>query len=84
MAPGLVGARCRQWPPKKEGLLGAQLLNYLEESIETQRVQAACMRDPAWLLQQNAAGLAMLFGMVFDKTARLLGDLQPGGGNERA
>ncbi len=71
-------------PQKKEGVLGEQLLDYLSESIETQRAQAAFMRDPEWLLKQNAAGLAMLFGTVFDKTVRMLGGLQPGGGSERA
>ncbi len=70
-------------PQKKEGLLAEQLLGYLEESIETQRAQAAFMRDPEWLVKQNAAALAMLFGTVFDKTVRLLGGLQPGGGNEK-
>ncbi len=71
-------------PQKKEGVLGDQLLCYLEESIATQRAQATFMRDPEWLLKQNAAGLAMLFGTVFDKTERLLGNLQSGGGSERA
>ncbi len=71
-------------PQKKEGLLGELLLTYLEESIETQRAQVTFMGDPAWLVQQNAGGLAVLFGTVFDKTARLLGALRPGGGSEKA
>ena len=35
------------------------------------------MRDPVWLQQQSAAALAMLHGVLFDKTARMLAALQP-------
>ena len=62
--------------PQKKEALGEQVYGYLEESITTLGAQARFVRDPAWLKQQSAADIAMLHGVMFDKTARLLGALQ--------
>lgn len=68
--------------PQKNAL-GEQLYGYLEESIDTLSAQVRFARDPAWLRQQNAADLAMLYGVMFDKTWRMLAALQSGD-SERA
>lgn len=57
-------------PQKKE--LGEQLLGYIGESLETQRRQLHAMCNQEWLLRQPAGELAMLYGVVFDQTVRLL------------
>jgi transposase-like protein len=62
---------CAQNGPEKREL-GAQLLEYLGEGLETRRVQLQAMGDPAWLKQQSARDLAMLYGVVFDQMVRLL------------
>ncbi len=63
--------------PQKKEALGEQLYGYLEESIDTLTEQVRCAGDVAWIRQQNAAQLAMLHGVMFDKTVRLLAALQP-------
>jgi transposase-like protein len=68
--PGLVG-------PQKKQELGEQVYSFLEESIETLAAQVRFARDEAWLRRQSAADLAMLFGVLNDKTVRLLAALQP-------
>ena len=67
---GLVG-------PQKKQEIGEQVYGFLEESIETLTAQARFARDEAWLRRQSAADLAMLFGVLNDKTVRLLAALQP-------
>ena len=77
--PGLVG-------PQKKQELGEQVYSFLEESIETLTAQVRVARDEAWLKRQSAADLALLFGVLNDKTVRLLAALQPdpSGAEERA
>ncbi len=62
---------------EKKAAIGEQLYGYLEDSIETLDQQVCCMRDETWVKQQSAAGLAMLHGVLFDKTWRLLAAFQP-------
>ena len=62
---------------EKKGAIGEPVSRYLEDSIETLDGQVREMRDPVWLQQQSAAALAMLHGVLFDKTARMLAALQP-------
>ncbi len=62
---------------EKKAAIGEQVYRYLEDSIETLDGQVREMRDPVWLQQQSAAALAMLHGVLFDKTARMLAALQP-------
>jgi transposase-like protein len=73
---GSVPLVARAVPQKKEQI-GAQLCGFLEESIETLTTQARAVRDDAWLRRQSAADLAVLHGVMFDKTARLLAAFEP-------
>jgi transposase-like protein len=66
-----------QGDPQKTQQIGAQLCGFLEESIETLTTQARVVRDDAWLRRQSAADLAVLHGVMFDKTARLLAAFEP-------
>lgn len=64
--------------PQKRADLGEQLYGYLEDSIGALRSQLAVFGDPDWLKKQSAAELAILHGVVADKTARLLAAARPG------
>lgn len=63
---------------EKRANLGEQLYGYLEDSIGALRSQLAVFADPDWLKKQSAAELAILHGVVADKTARLLAAARPG------
>jgi fructose-specific phosphotransferase system IIC component len=58
--------------PQKRADLGEQLYGYLEDSLGALRAQLALFADPDWLKKQPAGDLAILHGIVADKTARLL------------
>ena len=53
------------------------LAEYVNESIVTFTAQARHFRDPGWLAQQSAQGLAILHGTHNDKILRLLYALRP-------
>ena len=67
-------ATVQNGPQKSE--IGDQLLGYVGESLETQRVHLRAVRDPEWLRRQSARDLAMLHGTVFDQMTRLFGSLE--------
>lgn len=48
------------------------LLLYVAENLTTLRAQAVFMRNEEWLKLQNASEVAVLHGVVADKTIRLL------------
>jgi transposase-like protein len=52
--------------------LGGLVTAYLQESLITLQAQAKHFRDPAWLGKQPAAELAVLHGVLADKTLRIL------------
>ena len=52
--------------------VGDRLLALLEANLECLVSAAEVLKDVAWLRKQNAADLAVLAGVTFDKTARLL------------
>ncbi len=53
--------------------IGQLLLVYLRENLTTLRhQQVTVFRNGPWLLQQNAADLAVLHGVITDKAVRLL------------
>lgn len=54
-------------PPLDELLLG-----YVSENLVTLREQAKFLRDPDWLRKQPASELAVLHGVLTDKSIRLL------------
>jgi transposase-like protein len=65
---------------QKKEQIGNLLVDYLTANLETLRIQAEeTFRDPEWLKQQNAADVAVLHGVIADKTVRLLEALAPGG-----
>ena len=57
---------------EKRDEIGPLLLEYLHENLTTLRAQAVFFRDTKWLEKQDAADLAVLHGVVTDKTVRLL------------
>jgi hypothetical protein len=52
--------------------IGALLLEYLVETLETLKVQQRVFRDEEWLRKQSAAEAASLHGISLDKAVRLL------------
>lgn len=64
---------------KAEADLGEQLYGYLQGAISALTAQLAVFADPAWLRTQSAADLAILHGVINDKTARLLAAIRPDG-----
>jgi hypothetical protein len=74
-ASGIVAAPVP--PQKQQADLGEQLYGYLEDSIGALRAQLAVFGDPDWLKKQSAADVAILHGVVADKTARLLAAVRP-------
>lgn len=63
--------------PEKKADLGELVYGLVEESINTMVAQLRFARDPAWLARQNAADLAVLFGVTADKATRLLAAFRP-------
>lgn len=57
---------------QKKEETGVLLLDYLQAMLKTLRIQAEHFGDKNWLLQQNAADLAVLHGVSVDKSIRLL------------
>lgn len=58
--------------PQKKGELGELLADYVREILTTLSEQARHARDRDWLRQQSADSLAVLHGVMADKTIRLL------------
>jgi transposase-like protein len=56
--------------------LGELIGGYLEQALLTLAAQAKFFRDPDWLKQQSAADVAILHGVVHDKTLRVLAALE--------
>ena len=57
---------------EKRAIIGELLLDYLEENLRTLKEQNVIFRDPKWLKDQGASALAVLHGVITDKTIRLL------------
>lgn len=62
---------------EKKQVIGEQLYGLLEDSIETLRVQVRFMRTEAWLEKQSAADLAILHGVLHDKTRHVVAAFRP-------
>lgn len=58
--------------PQKRERIGELVLAYLSTALETLEVQARMFQDEEWLRKQNAADVAVLHGVVTDKSIRLL------------
>jgi transposase-like protein len=57
---------------KKKERLGDLLLNYLQTNLNTLTAQSEVFADAVWLKSQTASELAVLHGVIADKTIRLL------------
>lgn len=57
---------------KDETSLDSLLLGYVSENLVTLREQAKFFRNPEWLKHQEASELAVLHGVLTDKSIRLL------------
>lgn len=57
-------------PPK--GDIGALLLDYLQAALRTLKSQVEVFGDREWLKKQPASEVAVLHGVIADKTVRLL------------
>jgi transposase-like protein len=57
---------------EKGSYIDTLLVSYVEENLVTLREQAIFFRDVDWLKQQEASQLAVLHGVIADKTIRLL------------
>lgn len=67
-------------PTQKRAVIGDLLVDYLETNLRTLREQSEMFRDVEWLREQDASQLAVLHGVIADKTVRLLEALGGGDG----
>lgn len=61
--------------PKKDAVksdIGALLLDYLQAALRTLKSQVEVFGDREWLKKQPASEVAVLHGVIADKTVRLL------------
>ena len=58
--------------------IGALVVEYLIANLETLKAQLESLRDPDWLKRQEASELAVLHGVLADKSIRLLEALTAG------
>jgi transposase-like protein len=63
---------------QKKVEIGQKVYELLEDYIETLRVQVRVTRDEAWIKKQTAGELAILHGVLSDKSVRLLAAFRPG------
>ena len=63
--------------PQKRDEFGELILGYLRENITTLTAQSIFARDTDWLRAQPASEVAVLHGVLADKTFRLLAALEP-------
>ena len=61
----------------KKARIGALALEYLEANLNAQIAQAYVTSDPTYINRQPAGELAILHGVLADKSLRLLEALQP-------
>lgn len=62
----------KHFDTEKKEAIGELLMDYLRENLVTLREQAVIFRDPEWVEQQDASEMAVLHGVLADKTIRLL------------
>lgn len=59
-------------PTLKKTKIGELLVEYLETNLATLRVQSEKFGDPSWIEKQPASEMAVLHGVMADKTVRIL------------
>lgn len=81
----LTGSRSQELlAPDEKATIGDRIMRYLHASLETLYAQQAVFADPEWLEKQDAHELAILHGVLTDKTIRILEALgnASGGGQQ--
>ena len=69
----LARTTARNDPTQKDGpTIDVMLRDYVNENLTTLREQAKFFRDTNWLSKQEASSLAVLHGVLADKSIRLL------------
>ncbi len=63
--------------PQKRDELGELIITYVRENLETLAAQSRHARNSDWLTKQPASELAVLHGVIADKTLRILAALEP-------
>ena len=63
-------------PQKKEDL-GALVERLLDKNLRGLGAIADLARDPAWLKRQKSSDIAIFYGVLADKSVRILGALRP-------
>jgi transposase-like protein len=61
--------------PKKEGrreLIGDLIIDNLEAQLNATKTMANAIQDEEWIRKQPASEIAVLFGVIADKTFRIL------------
>lgn len=58
-------------------ILGTLIVDYVQECLKTLRAQVKAVADETWIKQQPASEIAVLHGVIADKTIRLLEALTP-------
>lgn len=70
----------KHFDTEKKEAIGDLLLEYVRENLITLRAQAVVFRDPEWIEEQSAQEMAILHGILCDKTVRILEAIGPGSG----
>lgn len=65
----------------QKGEIGGLLLGYLTAALKTLKVQVEFFSDKQWLGKQDASEVAVLHGVLADKTIRLLEALSANDGD---
>lgn len=67
---------------EKREAIGDLLVEYVEANLRTLKEQSEVFRNRLWLEKQDASQLAVLHGVIADKTVRLLEALGGGDGDD--
>lgn len=65
--------------PEKKDELSVLIADAVIQTLTTLAVQAEQFRDREWLGKQNAADVAVLYGVLSDKTFRILSAIEQAG-----
>jgi hypothetical protein len=68
--------------PEKKEELGELIAELLGENLRGLRAIAGLASDRTWTEKQNAADLAIFYGVLADKAVRILGALKPSEDND--
>jgi DNA-binding IclR family transcriptional regulator len=73
----LTSDQLEQVGTEKKERIGELIAGYLTTALTTLQVQAVHARDKAWLEKQSAENLAVLHGVIADKSIRILEAIEP-------